>query len=147
MRPERILIALARLVDEHRAQHPRLKQHVRFFGLVGGKQGQITVRVVEHAGRPFTRCVGKPERWVLQTDFSNDEAVSYLADRLAGAGGRRTDEGGSLLAIPSLLEPFTTASFSIGSLPPVTGLSCLDSEFDLRLDRNSAARPVGVTER
>jgi len=25
----------------------------------------------------------KPERWVRQTDFSNDEAVGYLADRLA----------------------------------------------------------------
>ncbi|MDX6220371.1 MAG: GTPase, partial [Frankiales bacterium] len=25
----------------------------------------------------------KPERWVLQTDFSNDEAVGYLGDRLA----------------------------------------------------------------
>ncbi len=28
----------------------------------------------------------KPARWVLQTDFSNDEAVGYLADRLAKAG-------------------------------------------------------------
>ena len=28
----------------------------------------------------------KPERWVLQTDFSNDEAVGYLADRLAKLG-------------------------------------------------------------
>ena len=28
----------------------------------------------------------KPERWVKQTDFSNDEAVGYLADRLARLG-------------------------------------------------------------
>jgi GTP-binding protein len=28
----------------------------------------------------------KPERWVLQTDFNNDEAVGYLADRLARLG-------------------------------------------------------------
>jgi GTPase len=28
----------------------------------------------------------KPERWVQQTDFSNDEAVGYLADRLARLG-------------------------------------------------------------
>ena len=28
----------------------------------------------------------KPERWVVQTDFSNDEAVGYLADRLARLG-------------------------------------------------------------
>jgi len=29
---------------------------------------------------------GQPERWVRQTDFSNDEAVGYLADRLARLG-------------------------------------------------------------
>ncbi len=43
----------------------------------------------------------KPERWVRQTDFSNDEAVGYLADRLArlgvedelaAKGARRGDE-------------------------------------------------------
>ena len=28
----------------------------------------------------------KPERWVVQTDFGNDEAVGYLADRLARLG-------------------------------------------------------------
>ncbi len=28
----------------------------------------------------------KPRRWILQTDFSNDEAVGYLADRLAKRG-------------------------------------------------------------
>jgi len=28
----------------------------------------------------------KPERWVAQTDFSNDEAVGFLADRLAKLG-------------------------------------------------------------
>jgi GTP-binding protein len=28
----------------------------------------------------------KPERWVRQTDFSNDEAIGFLADRLNGLG-------------------------------------------------------------
>lgn len=33
------------------------------------------------------RIVGmKPERWVAQTDFNNDEAVGFLADRLAKLG-------------------------------------------------------------
>jgi GTPase len=33
------------------------------------------------------RVVGdKPRRWILQTDFANDEAVGYLADRLARLG-------------------------------------------------------------
>ena len=28
----------------------------------------------------------KPERWIRQTDFANDEAVGFLADRLARLG-------------------------------------------------------------
>jgi len=38
-------------------------------------------------GENSFRIVGdKPRRWILQTDFSNDEAVGYLADRLAKLG-------------------------------------------------------------
>ncbi|GAA1806087.1 GTPase ObgE [Nesterenkonia flava] len=36
---------------------------------------------------PLWRVRGpKPERWILQTDFNNDEAVGYLADRLQALG-------------------------------------------------------------
>ncbi|MBA3523598.1 MAG: GTPase ObgE [Geodermatophilaceae bacterium] len=31
----------------------------------------------------------RPQRWIVQTDFSNDEAVGYLADRLARLGVER----------------------------------------------------------
>ncbi len=42
---------------------------------------------VVSAGSNSFRIVGdKPRRWILQTDFSNDEAVGYLADRLARLG-------------------------------------------------------------
>jgi GTP-binding protein len=37
-------------------------------------------------GERFRVRGDKPERWVRQTDFSNDEAVGYLADRLARLG-------------------------------------------------------------
>ena len=38
-------------------------------------------------GEGFFRVRGeKPERWVRQTDFANEEAVGYLADRLARLG-------------------------------------------------------------
>ena len=38
---------------------------------------------------PRFRIVGeRPQRWVRQTDFGNEEAVGYLADRLARARGR-----------------------------------------------------------
>lgn len=45
---------------------------------------QLTV-LVEQRGDDVTYRVrgAKPERWVQQTDFTNDEAVGYLSDRLA----------------------------------------------------------------
>jgi GTP-binding protein len=53
----------------------------------------LTPRAVDDSGFTVTaeadgfRVRGrKPERWVRQTDFSNDEAVGYLADRLARLG-------------------------------------------------------------
>ncbi|MEZ0164269.1 GTPase ObgE [Kineococcus sp. LSe6-4] len=40
----------------------------------------------EHAQVRFRVRGEKPRRWVRQTDFTNDEAVGYLADRLARLG-------------------------------------------------------------
>lgn len=52
------------------------------------KQPVATVRLIHHPseGQVYQVRGDKPERWVRQTDFSNDEAVGYLADRLATAG-------------------------------------------------------------
>jgi GTP-binding protein len=47
----------------------------------------FTIRVEGGSGGNIYRVLGaKPERWVQQTDFNNDEAVGYLADRLAKLG-------------------------------------------------------------
>ncbi|WP_199425140.1 GTPase ObgE [Actinotalea solisilvae] len=47
----------------------------------------FTVTRKESGGRVFFQVLGtKPQRWVRQTDFTNDEAVGYLADRLARLG-------------------------------------------------------------
>jgi GTP-binding protein len=53
----------------------------------------ITPPAVDDAGFTISRAEGafivrgpRPERWVRQTDFANDEAVGYLADRLARLG-------------------------------------------------------------
>ncbi len=46
---------------------------------------EVGFRVVREGDR--FRVIGeKPQRWVRQTDFSNEEAVGYLADRLARLG-------------------------------------------------------------
>ncbi|WP_129658475.1 GTPase ObgE [Rothia halotolerans] len=52
-----------------------------------GRTQDFTIRREERSLEPLFRVLGeKPERWIQQTDFSNDEAVGYLADRLAKLG-------------------------------------------------------------
>jgi GTPase len=58
---------------------PRVKVAVR----AADEPGFEVVRTGEAS---FLILGEKPRRWVQQTDFSNDEAVGYLADRLARLG-------------------------------------------------------------
>ena len=50
-------------------------------------EGHFTITKENYDGEPMYRIVGvKPERWVAQTQFGNEEAVGYLGDRLAKIG-------------------------------------------------------------
>ncbi len=51
--------------------------------------GFVVKREQTPDGEIFRVIGDRPRRWVDQTDFSNDEAVGYLADRLARAGVER----------------------------------------------------------
>ena len=53
-----------------------------------GAEPVARVRLIRHPaeGEVYQVRGAKPERWVRQTDFANNEAVGYLADRLAAAG-------------------------------------------------------------
>ncbi|MBE6475793.1 MAG: GTPase ObgE [Actinomyces ruminicola] len=89
----RLAFALAELVQQARAQAPALAEPARPIirpAAVGRRGGQATatVAVIQHPaeGTVYQVRGDKPERWVRQTDFSNDEAVGYLADRLAAGG-------------------------------------------------------------
>jgi GTP-binding protein len=76
--------AMAQLVAEARAAQPE------------PEPARVVIRpaAVSEPGFEITRTPDgdylisgeKPERWVRQTDFTNDEAVGYLADRLARLG-------------------------------------------------------------
>src|ERR1039457_7110277 len=71
--------AMAGLVEQARAARPA-DEATRIV---------LRPRAVDDSGFTVTR-VGtafvvkgdRPERWIKQTDFTNDEAVGYLADRL-----------------------------------------------------------------
>jgi GTPase len=77
--------ALARAVEEHRASLPPMEP----------ARVVLTPRAVDDSGFTVERSEDldafvvrgtKPERWVRQTDFTNDEAVGFLADRLNRLG-------------------------------------------------------------
>ena len=79
-----LAFAIARMVDEARASAPPprpARQVIRPVPL--GEPGFEVVRTGENS---FFVRGEKPRRWVQQTDFGNDEAVRYLADRLARLG-------------------------------------------------------------
>ncbi|MDH2442493.1 GTPase ObgE [Amnibacterium sp. CER49] len=80
--------ALAGLVEQDRADRAAAAQAPRI--VIRPKpldEQQFRVQVESDQGEPLFRVLGaKPERWVAQTDFANDEAVGYLADRLNKLG-------------------------------------------------------------
>ncbi|MFN8076080.1 MAG: GTPase ObgE [Kineosporiaceae bacterium] len=79
--------AMARLVDRARRETPAPTPQRVVIRPKAVDEAAFTVDVENTADGLRYRVRGvKPERWVRQTDFSNDEAVGYLADRLARAG-------------------------------------------------------------
>ena len=80
--------ALAGIVERERARRPALEAArpvIRPRAV--GQRTAVSVRRTRKDGEEVFQIRGdKPERWVRQTDFANDEAVGYLADRLAAAG-------------------------------------------------------------
>lgn len=94
---EQLKYAMAELVTEARDSHTEAAealeaapqpitiepQHRRR----GGRPQEFSLTKEERSLKPMFRIRGdKPERWVAQTNFSNDEAVGYLADRLERLG-------------------------------------------------------------
>jgi len=75
--------ALAEIVAKARAAKPVQESTRIVLRPVAVDDAGFTIE--EEDGAYRIRGI-KPERWVRQTDFSNDEAVGYLADRLARLG-------------------------------------------------------------
>ena len=83
----------------------------------GRRGGLRRARRGRHVRQPSTASSAtKPERWVQQTDFQNDEAVGFLADRLAklGVEDELFKAGADRRARPSS-SARATASSSTGS--------------------------------
>lgn len=80
--------ALADLVRQARADREAIPAKPRITLMQAKRsEGSFTVKKEFDGMQDFFRIVGvKPERWVAQTNFGNEEAVGYLGDRLAKIG-------------------------------------------------------------
>ena len=82
-----LLFAMAKTVNEYRASQSK-EEKVRIV-LRPTPIDDRGFQVIPGADGIFTVIGEKPERWVHQTNFSNAEAIGYLADRLASLGVER----------------------------------------------------------
>jgi len=81
--------AMAELVAARRAEDaavPPKRIVIRPEPVAGGPEFSISRQGDGEGGFVWRVRGDKPERWVKQTDFSNAEAVGYLADRFARLG-------------------------------------------------------------
>jgi GTP-binding protein len=84
-----LMFAMAGIVAARRATEP-VKETTRIVlrpkSLSGGTEFTIKPVRTEDGGAGWRVRGEKPERWIRQTDFGNEEAVGFLADRLNRIG-------------------------------------------------------------
>jgi GTP-binding protein len=162
--------ALAQLVEADRAQkaldvaapriviRPRAVNEVDFtISVEGGTYGNLY------------RVLGaKPERWVQQTDFNNEEAVGFLADRLAKLGiEEQLFKSGAIAGSTVIIgpgagiefdwQPTLTSTAELMMAPRGTDPRLLDDRrrtsktrreaYEERMDAKAAARAELAVER
>ncbi|MFE1663312.1 GTPase ObgE [Microbacterium sp. P02] len=79
--------ALGDVVLRHRAEEAAKPAPERIVIRPRGSEKDFTIRIEGGSYGDIYRIIGdKPVRWMQQTDFQNEEAVGYLADRLEKLG-------------------------------------------------------------
>jgi GTP-binding protein len=81
--------ALAAMVEEERKTRAALAPVRPRITLMQARRDDSKFTITKehnHEGEFFRILGAKPERWVAQTQFGNDEAVGYLGDRLYKLG-------------------------------------------------------------
>src|SRR5215211_4675410 len=81
-----LLFALAQRVDAYRAEHAEPEATRIVLRPKAVDDAGFTVERDPQDPEGFIVRGEKPVRWIRQTDFTNDEAVGYLGDRLARLG-------------------------------------------------------------
>lgn len=81
-----LTFALADMIKDYREAHPPEAPKRQVIRPVLANEASFTVFADPDMPGGFIVRGTRPERWIRQTQFDNDEAVGYLADRLARLG-------------------------------------------------------------
>ncbi|AEX40079.1 GTPase ObgE [Corynebacterium pseudotuberculosis] len=132
---------LLEIVQEDRRKRPKQKREERIVvrpQAVDSRKKKKDFEIIEDPDveNGYVVLGEKPERWIIQTDFENDEAVGYLADRLARMGveeelfkkGARPGCTVSIGEVSFEWEPTTAAGVEV----TMSGRGT-----DMRLDKNT----------
>ncbi len=138
-----LTFALSDLVQRYRVEHPKPAPKRAIIRPVAVDDTGFSVIADPETPGGFIVRGARPERWVRQTAFDNDEAVGYLADRLARLGVeeelmRQGAEPGAPVTIGDVSfdwEPQTLAG--VDHVPTGRGT-------DVRLEQSSR---IGAAER
>src|ERR1700758_5059974 len=140
-----LIFGLWEMVEAYNATRPQIVPRRPVIRPVPLDDSGFTVEPDGQGG--FVVTGARPERWVGQTNFDNDEAVGYLADRLARLGVeeellRLGAQPGCAVTIGDVTfdwEPQTPAGHQVALSGPMSGRGT-----DARLERSDR---VGAAER
>ena len=138
-----LTFALAKMVADYRTAQPKAQPRRQVIRPVAVDDSGFTVVPDPAVEGGFIVHGARPERWIAQTQFENDEAVGYLADRLNRLGVE--DELKRLGAQPGAPVTIGAMTFDwepttpMGEDVPLTGRGT-----DVRLDRSER---IGAAER
>ncbi|MFV8163494.1 GTPase ObgE [Mycobacterium sp. 134] len=136
-----LIFALWEMVKAYREAQPALVPRRPVIRPIAVDESGFTVETDGDGG--FIVRGTRPERWIAQTDFGNDEAVGYLGDRLARLGvedalWKKGAKPGCAVTIGDMTfdwEPQTPAGIDM----PLTGRGT-----DIRLEQTDR---IGAAER
>ncbi|BBY09271.1 hypothetical protein MMARJ_00110 [Mycobacterium marseillense] len=84
-----LIFGLWKMIAEYKAAQPEIVPRRPVIRPVPIDDSGFRVEPDPEQPGAFVVSGARPERWVRQTNFDNDEAVGYLGDRLARLGLRR----------------------------------------------------------
>jgi GTP-binding protein len=136
-----LIFGLANIISEYQAAQPVLVPRRPVIRPVAVDESGFTVQSNGEGG--FVVRGRRPERWIVQTAFDNDEAVGYLGDRLARLGVE--DELVRLGARPGCAVTIGDVTFDWEPQTP-SGIDALMTRrgADPRLENNDR---IGADER